>query len=281
LSPTNPYLDGGGRPLLRKSIVGFLDLLGFSQMAIAETEFEPSQKLLRRIAAAIDDSRSYVRRILADDFASRPVSGTVKFFSDNLVLAYPCDLDEDTPEATAGFVVQCAQHYQLQMSLHGFFLRGSLTLGSVCLTEDIIFGASLIESYQLESKAAIVPRVLLSDTLRGLLIPSLRTEHSLAAEARQSICRDIDGWWFVNYLQAATHPDGQIDWELIHQDKVNVLAATAGVTRHDILPKFGWVARYHNLFCYWHRLVPGFTDDVLIPRHDAESMIQRIDDIRS
>lgn len=279
MSPTSPYFDDSGQPCLRSSIVGFLDLLGFSQMAMAQSEPEASQRLLRQIADAIEDSRSYVRSELVEDFSSRPTSGTVKFFSDNLVLAYPCDVGGGTPDTTAGFVIRCAQRYQLRMSLHGFFLRGSLTLGSVCLTEDIIFGASLIESYQLESKAAIVPRVLLSNTLRDLVMTSLRSEGSRVGDARQSVCRDIDGWWFVNYLQAATLPDGQIDWELIRQHKINVLGATAGVTRHDVLPKFGWVARYHNLFCHWHRHDTGFADDVFIPRHDEESMIQRIDDI--
>jgi hypothetical protein len=32
----------------------------------------------------------------------------------------------------------------------------------------------------------------------------------------QAICRDVDGWWFVNYLDAAQDSRG-IQWELIEQ----------------------------------------------------------------
>lgn len=274
------YLDSNGQPRLRRSIVGFLDLLGFSQMATAQMRPEEAQQLLGRISAAIEDSRSYVRQVLSGDFANIPDRGTVKFFSDNLVLGHPCDTADATPASAAAFIIRCAQRYQLRMAINGFFLRGGLTLGPVCLADDIIFGASLIESYQLESKTAIVPRVVLSAILSDILVPTLAAAAGPpAADMRELICRDIDGWWFVNYLHSAADCDGRIDWNLIRQHRASILAATVGVTRHDVLPKFGWVTRYHNLFCHWHRRDPGFPEDVLIPRHDEKSMIQRIDDI--
>lgn len=273
------YLDNDGQPRLRRSIVGFLDLLGFSQMATAQMQPEEAQQLLGRISAAIEDSRSYVRQVLAEDFMNAPDRGTVKFFSDNLVLGYSCETDGATTVSAAAFIIRCAQRYQLRMALNGFFLRGGLTLGPVCLTDDIIFGASLIESYQLESKTAIVPRVVLSAILSDILVPTLAaTAGPPAADMRELICRDIDGWWFVNYLQAAAGVNGRIDWDLIRQHQASVLAATVGVTRHDVLPKFGWVSRYHNIFCHWHRHDPGYVDDVRITRHDENSTILRLEE---
>ena len=49
--------------------------------------------------------------------------------------------------------------------MNGYFLRGALTQGPICLTDEIIFGRALVECYQLESKASIVPRVILTEPL--------------------------------------------------------------------------------------------------------------------
>ena len=64
-SPT-AYLDKAGRPRLRQSIVAFIDILGFSQSSTSCTSMEDAQRLLDKIAAAIDDSRSFVREPIPD-----------------------------------------------------------------------------------------------------------------------------------------------------------------------------------------------------------------------
>ena len=65
-------------------------------------------------------------------------------------------------QQAAQFAIHCVQRYQLHMALSGFFVRGAMSLGPICLTDEIIFGSSLIESYVLESKTSIVPRVILT-----------------------------------------------------------------------------------------------------------------------
>src|SRR5262249_7385977 len=144
------------------------------------------------------------------------------------------------------------------MTMNGFFVRGALTQGPVCLTDEIIFGSALIECYQLESKASIVPRIVLAEPLQQLVTKSYRAG-GLNGNADQAICRDVDGWWFVNYLQATQGPDG-IQWEFIERHKASILDSLAHTTRHDVLPKFGWACRYHNVFCHWHRDDPGYSD---------------------
>jgi hypothetical protein len=50
----------------------------------------------------------------------------------------------------------------------------------------------------------------------------------------------------------------------------------AGTTRHDVLPKFGWTCRYHNMFCHWHRNTPGYSERLRIDRVDERSTIYRL-----
>jgi hypothetical protein len=102
---------------------------------------------------------------------------------------------------------------------------------------------------------------------------------SLESNADQAICRDVDGWWFVNYLQAV-EIDGKIQWEFIDRHKASILESLSHTTRHDVLPKFGWACRYHNVFCTWHRDDPGYSDQYRIDRVDEQSTIHRLRDAK-
>ena len=52
----------------------------------------------------------------------------------------------------------------------------------------------------------------------------------------------------------------QINWDFVEQHKESILKSLSSTTRHDVLPKFGWACRYHNVFCHWHRDEPGYLD---------------------
>jgi hypothetical protein len=117
--------------------------------------------------------------------------------------------------------------------------------------------------------------VLLAEPLRQLATDSYRANAGRSADdAQQAICRDVDGWWFVNYLQAA-RDEGRVRWDFIEQHKASILESLSHTTRHDVLPKFGWACRYHNVFCHWHRNAPGYDDRYRIDRADENSTIYR------
>src|SRR5579863_2326903 len=243
--PASAYVDEAGHAKLRMSIVAFLDILGFSQSIRTTGEQGDGQLLVDRILGAINDYRQYVRQSFAESFTSELNRWALKFFSDNLVLGFPSEGSDLSPATATWFVVRCAQRYQLRMALNGFFLRGALTQGPICLTEDIIFGSALLECYQLETKASIVPRIILAEPLMQLLTQLHREQTGeKSVDVRHSICRDIDGWWFLSYLEAAV--DGErVDWAAVEGHKTAVLQSLAGITRHDVLPKYGWACRYH------------------------------------
>ena len=263
------------QPRLRTSVVGFLDLLGFSQAVMSATP-ERSQALLDKICHAIHDSRTYVRDMLADNLPSNRDDWSVKFFSDNLVLGYACDTPAVDAAAAALFVIRCVQRYQLRMVINGLFLRGGLTLGPLCITDEIIFGKALIDSYHLEENTAVVPRVVLSESLSQLVVKAFdASSWSASNKARGALCHDIDGWWYVNYLQAAEDSAG-LDWGLIQQHKQSVRESLSSTNRHDVLPKFGWACRYHNMFCHWNQDDAGYAVEYRIDRDDEKSLIRRL-----
>src|SRR5438046_1079853 len=61
---TTAFLDEAGRPRLRQSLVAFIDILGFSNISTTCPTMEDSQRVLDKIAAAIEDSRSFVRQTI-------------------------------------------------------------------------------------------------------------------------------------------------------------------------------------------------------------------------
>jgi hypothetical protein len=277
MNSSGPYVDSQQKPRLRVSVTGFLDVLGFSQTATSAGTIEESQQVLEKASAAIRDSRAFVRSTFANEPMADPSRWALKFFSDNLVFGFPADGDDSEQDQVARFAMQCIQRYQLQMAISGFFIRGATTLGPICLTDEIIFGASLIESYVLESKTSIVPRVILSRPLQELVA---RASNSSVHDEGTSICRDIDGWWFVNYLQAAQSPEG-MNWDLIARHKWSVMESLTRSKEHNVLPKFGWSCRYHNVFCHWHRDTPGFSERYRIDRVDEQSTIHLLRDVAS
>jgi hypothetical protein len=278
--PATAYLDTKGRPRLLPSIVAFIDILGFSNIATSCESMDEAQRLLDKIASAIDDSRDFVRQNIPGGEGALESRWATKFFSDNLAFGYPFDESVMDCASTAWFIIRCAQRYQLKMTLNGFFVRGALTQGPVCLTDEIIFGSALIECYLLESKASIVPRIVLAEPLQQLVMTSHRNDANaqrLEPGTDQLICRDVDGWWFVNYLDAAQDSRG-VQWDLIEQHKTSILESLSQTTRHDVLPKYGWACRYHNVFCHWHRDDAGYLDRYRISRVDEQSTIYRLSD---
>ncbi len=145
------------------------------------------------------------------------------------------------------------------------------------------FGSALIECYLLESKAPIVPRIVLTEPLQQLVANQESAdaqEQHIESRSDQAICRDVDGWWFVNYLDAAVE-SGKVQWDLIERHKESVLQSLSHTTRHDVLPKYGWTCRYHNVFCHWHRDDPGYSDRYRINRVDEHSTIHRLGDTKN
>jgi hypothetical protein len=277
-APQEPYVDETGHPQLRDSIVAFFDILGFSESSNSCATPDDAQHLLDRIVSAIKDSRTFVRSALGAEQSTGSQSWAIKFFSDNLALGYPLNGSGADAGVVASVLIGCAQRYQLRMALNGFFLRGALTRGPICLTDEVIFGPALIESYQLESKASIVPRVLVAESITTLIDRCFHSSSNSAdSQEQDAICRDVDGRWFVNYLQAARELSG-FNWDYLERHKQSVLSCLASTTRHEVLPKFGWACRYHNVFCHWHRDEPGYSDRFRIDRLDEQSTITRLSD---
>src|SRR5678810_922699 len=84
-------------------------------------------------------------------------------------------------------------------------------------------------------QAAIVPRVIVTDpVLKAAKLDAQAKEDPILPDEHDLLCRDIDGWWFINYLQSAVGPTG-VNWRQIEEHKQAVLTSLSRSARHDIL----------------------------------------------
>jgi len=130
-----------------------------------------------------------------------------------------------------------ARSLQSDLLAEGFFVRGGLSLGSLHVSDQVLFGPALVEAYDLESEAALHPRVVLSRA-------AAETQRGTAAGS-MLMCDD-DGQTFIDYLGAAFHePDDGISVLKDHRD--TVIDRLHGSRRHKRRwEKYRWLAEYHN-----------------------------------
>jgi hypothetical protein len=100
----------------------------------------------------------------------------ISTFSDNIAVSVPY-----SPEFLESMINAMAR-VQLGLALAGFLVRGAISIGELVHTRSAVFGPALIRAYELESRRAVYPRVLLDpdcEELQGLEGPLLRLEAGL------------------------------------------------------------------------------------------------------
>lgn len=222
------------------SLCAFLDILGFRQITSAATTNMQANDLLERLTRALEESTAAILETQMEETEWRH-----KFFTDNLVLGFPCPLDGSTASdiGLAEFI-NVAGTYQLAMSLNGFAVRGGLTGGPLYMSDDVVFGASLLRAYDIESNEAEFPRIKLDETLVDQV--------SLNIDFRDSVLRDTDGVLFVNYLAWTNFLDDYpvaLGRNVLERHRDFITQKLTEFPDGSIHEKYRWIAGYHNYFC--------------------------------
>lgn len=239
------YQGKDGRPRLRRSIVAFIDLLGYRSAVVQANELGQQQEFLLKLRHALDDSLGTLRDFVPGHREYSPL-WCVKAFTDNIVLGFPILDEGEAP--TLYIAIDRLSSFQLFMTIDGFFVRGGVAMGDVYFDEDIVFGPGLLEAYATESQRARDPRIVLADSCR---------QHA-AELANGLLLKDADGQLFANYLdkigwydvydeQDGRKPEG-VDLLTKHKRLVE-LKLQEYAADPSVWSKYHWVARYHNFFC--------------------------------
>ncbi len=225
-------------------VVCFLDFLGFSAQIAStlDAEGRDVSSEIERIASAIQRLRQITD---ADAPEDRPRMEVTQF-SDSVVLSF-----EASSESGVFHSLLSILHAQMALVENGILCRGAVTRGKLVHTRTLLFGPAMNRAYDLETKAAVYPRVILDDEIvsTGGAAPA-RHHHAdqEQEEIRDLLAQDADGFFYVDYI---TRGQGELnDPECDYPEYLSRLRqiAVSGVTLADrsVAMKYRWLAEKLN-----------------------------------
>ena len=245
-------------PKLKRSVCVFFDVLGFRQTTEDAIYKGNPDKFLGRF------QRVLVREIIAFRRKFKALDWKYRVFTDNIVLAAPVF---DDGEDEFGMLHDALCRCQLEMAAEGFFVRGGVSVGGLHMDEYVIWGPALLEAYDLESKHALFPRIVLSEDMVAMVRKHIGYyDDPSTAPQNSALLMDPDGKSFLNYLDAALiDAPATRHWHLVISHKAKIEAA---LNKHRgnprIWDKYYWCATYHNYFCGLVSNEPGYTNNFLV-----------------
>lgn len=136
-------------------IVCFIDILGFSNR-IKQTEKSTPEavRLLDKTCDALDLLDTY-RQIMTEKTFNEDIMVTQ--FSDSIVITFPWNKNDESIYRG----LRAIRHIQATMTkLYGILMRGGIVLGNIIHTDSLLLGPAMVSAYQLESKCAVSPRIV-------------------------------------------------------------------------------------------------------------------------
>jgi hypothetical protein len=246
MNQQGPYYSSQGIAETKKSVVAFIDIMGFTEAMKRAHEENKSNELLNRLRSALDLSYTYLQHPLGPE---RQV-WALKAFTDNIVIGYPIQRDGE-PEL--GHILDMLSFFQLEMIRAGFFIRGGIAIGDLYMDDSLVFGQGLLNAYDAETRLARDPRVILDSSAVQYVELHLSYYGSVEWSPQyRRLMRDADGQVFLNYLDGiliAAEEDGPYE-EILLEHKVIVEQRLQEFGDNPrVWSKYSWAGNYHNFFC--------------------------------
>ena len=215
-------------------VVAFIDILGFGAL-IGRIGEDPA--LRKKIHRALAEIRVFKHASLRNETAQRHLE--VSVFSDSVALSgAPDDL---------GRVVSTALGLQSRLLGLGILVRGGISVGPTFHADDMLCGEGLLKAYDLETKTAVYPRIIIDPVL---ITPA---EAGLCA---MFLLKDADGIWFIDSFSMGGLPDGsdalvEDGWDpnAVYLDDVGrtIEARLKELTDVRQLAKWNWLKERHAI----------------------------------
>ncbi|TQQ84249.1 hypothetical protein EXD82_07910 [Peptacetobacter hominis] len=179
-------------------VVAFIDILGFKNLVSNPTNQNKIFSLMQYLKS--EKNRNYKTEYSLSDLGRE-----ITIFSDSIVISYDLSF-----KGQIFYILLDIIHFQLDIANMGILLRGGVSIGSLYHNKEIVFGPAMINAYNLESKNAIYPRIILDSEIFNFVSynPSL---HYTPAEELEYILsllkQDFDGFYFTDFLNQYTELD--------------------------------------------------------------------------
>lgn len=182
-----------------RCFVAFMDILGFKNKVIESHESEEILKMLFDSLNICGVFPSGGKKIVDSDGNRRNIDVQSRFFSDSIVVF----MKEDPKDiAQLFFMIRYLQDILWKKKI---CLRGAISIGDMYWPEGgrgITIGPALIEAYELESRLAIFPRILVSRQLNSYIANQNIDSYPFGQGPllRDLISKDNDGMYYLDLL---------------------------------------------------------------------------------
>jgi len=133
-----------------------------------------------------------------------------QMFSDNISISLPYFNNQSDFVTNFNLISIFIRGFQFSMMSKGFFIRGGLSIGSYYSDENMIFSQGLVNAYELETKKAVYPRVLVDkiiiDKFEKYEIKELK-----AVGINKYLLNDWEGMIFLNPFNLTTNLVSQFE----------------------------------------------------------------------
>jgi hypothetical protein len=220
-------------------VLCFVDVLGFRSQ-IQETIDSQGNNVSQKIRN-IADAFLHIRDLLDVDKPDEKRGRAVTQFSDSIVISFP-----KTEKSEVFWTINELLNIQISLVFRGMLCRGAVVEGKVIHTEQIVFGPALVDAYELESKAALFPRIILSDSLLEVARSAHAHHHSASQEVKSIISmlkRDSDGMWYIDYVTKAQGElaDPDFDYPTYLTRLSDIVIAGMSSRNVPLRLKFQWI----------------------------------------
>ncbi len=223
-----------------KYLLAYLDLLGVKECIESDTD----DIFLNILSASLKGFENSLKKFM-------PLSGIedckFKVFSDNIIIAIPCNPMENNhhPVIALNRVQTAVQWLQSNFLECGFLTRGGVVYGSLYVDDMFVWGKALIDAYNLESKVARYPRVVIDQSVLELKKLFYCEDPSFDFLLSMKIREDFDGIFFFDYLNFPKDKDIKV---LVNNSFEDILQRIEAEEDEKILEKYYW-HRDYLLFC--------------------------------
>jgi hypothetical protein len=211
-------------PIQKQCAIAFIDVLGIKN----KIEFNSKW--------ALDWMWMFYENIMNEIKNTSQIK--VRIFSDNILICK--EIDEKNPEVAIYKVISVIEKIEFeQFKIGALFLRGSFVVGDLHFSENFVYGPALLKAYELESKTAIYPRVIVDESVLKII----KSENTF-------ISLDSDNIFFYDYLQAYISKNKDELFYKLSRLSGNILVnlKSKNITSSVII-KMNWLINYFNNTC--------------------------------
>jgi hypothetical protein len=230
----------------QKAIVTFLDILGFADV------------VRKRDHAAVSTILDSLEQFTVPEAEEEPAyEPEVIAFSDSIVRVRKIATKTNSiyPFGLLFNEILDLVHAQGMLIDAEVFLRGGIAFGDISMLGKRVFGPALVSTYELESKYAQYPRIIVSPSLfhelkvNPLLVAAHHDSDTEISFIRDMLRQGDDGMWFIDYGRAIERELDEPEMYPFFLKKHRALIvrrARQFKSSGGVLAKYLWLANYHN-----------------------------------